>query len=119
MLGGMNPQTLSKPFARLLARPDLASAANAFTIAAQYSRKWDTLVAESIKIHGERKGAHISGIYSDHFPQVLQDTLRGIARSVSFHSDAAYRLRPSGVRASTMRNLRLAIHARDGSGFYG
>lgn len=104
----------------LLTRPDLILARDAFRVSATYSVKWDNLVAESIKRYGARpQGGHISGIYSDHFPKLLQDTLRDIAHSVTRHSNEAYALRPKRVRLATMQALRLAVRAKYGAGYYG
>jgi hypothetical protein len=105
---------------KLLSDPRLAASRDAFTLAAKYSRLWDQTVARGIKRFGERpQGGHVSGIYSEHFPQRWQTRLRNLARAVTEHSDRAYASKPARVRLATLRQLRAAIHARDGSGFYG
>lgn len=107
-------------FAQLLARADLIPARDAFASAAKCSRKWDEIVSESIAVHGTRpQGGHVSGIYSEHFPELTQRLLRDLANRVTAENERAYSLRPRRVQMSTMRNLRLAVHSRDGSGYYG
>ena len=115
-----NVSKLTPAQVKLLARADLTLARKAFEGAAAQSRAWDKLVSDSIAKHGDRpQGGFVSGIYSEHFPKETQETLRDLAKGVSVYSDNAYSLRPRGVRMSTMRNLRLAVIARDGSGYYG
>ena len=61
---------------RLLSRSDLFAACEEFRRAYKFSRQWDRMVKEAIALHGERNSTHISGIYSDHFPQKTQNDLR-------------------------------------------
>lgn len=113
-------QPLTTVQRKLLARNDLAPARSAYVYAAQLSRAWDGLVQRGIAQYGERpQGGHVSGIYSEHFPQEVQDSLGQIARHVTDASNRAWSRKPRGVHFSTMRALRQAVHARDGSGFYG
>jgi hypothetical protein len=92
----------------------------AFKKANEVSRAWDSLVSESIKTYGARpQGGHVSGIYSEHFPQALQDRLRDMARQVSELSDKAYSLKPARVHASTIRALRGLVVAQYGKAYYG
>ncbi len=116
----MKPHTLTPAQTRLLARPDLAIPAALFTEAARLSRLWDQMVAHCVKRFGERpQGGHVSGIYSEHLPAHWQTRLRNVAQGVTREGDHAWQSRPARVRSATMRDLRLAVIARDGSGFYG
>lgn len=115
-----NVRPIAKYGEKLLARKDLEPARKEFELAAYFSRRWTELVHESVAKYGDRpQGGFVSGIYSEHFPNLIQRTLKDYATAVSEHSDKAYSLRPKGVRAETMRNLRGAIRAKYGAGYYG
>lgn len=105
---------------KILLRPDLAESRKLFEKAAARSRAWNRAVARAISKYGERPGGgHISGIYSDHFPEHVKDGLRNLARSVTEYGDAARAARPKRVRSETISALRLAVRRRYGGGFYG
>lgn len=108
-----------RTFARLLKSPRLAAVRDAFAETARLSRQWDDLVSASLAEFGDTKRTPISGIYADHFPETRKVELRTLARAIATASDHAWSLRPRYVRTDTTRNVRLAVIARDGSGFYG
>ena len=116
----MKPKTtLTAAQKRLLARTELAPAMIAFTLGAKRSRAWNRLVSRSIAEFGDCKGSHTSGIYGEHFPEARKTQLRTLAHGVTLANDIGWNARPKRILLSTMRALRLAVHARDGSGFYG
>lgn len=102
----------------ILTRPDLQPAAAAYARAMAASRAWDAAGAAALERFGDH-GPQISGCLRDHFSPDVKDQLRALARQVSTELDAAWAARPRGVRTTTMRQLRDAIRARDGGGFYG
>lgn len=113
LVAQMKPKTL-------LARTDLAPMRKAFERVCRLSRLWNRIVQRGIARFGERpQGGHVSGIYSEHFPQRWQNRLRNIAEEITRAANESHALRPSRVRSHTVRELKLAVKARDGSGYYG
>ncbi len=116
----MNPTELTPAQKRLFSRIDLQPARLAFIAAASASMAWDSLVTDAVKQYGNRpQGGFVSGSYSEHFPQSVQNRLRFLAAQVAVESDKAFSLRPARVRTETMRALRHAVRAKYGSGYYG
>lgn len=103
---------------KLLARPDLQTAARLFADACRCSREHDELARKALQRYGNH-GPDISGCVRDHFPEAVKAELRLVAHNVSAFSDAAWHHKPRGVRLTTMRALASAVARRDGSGFYG
>lgn len=103
---------------RLLARADLARAADLFADACAQSRQHSVTADNALRDYGDH-GPQISGCVRSHFPEFTKDYLRSLARNVGILSDAAYAARPPRVRVATMRALASAVAMRDGSGFYG
>ncbi len=112
------PRSLTKAQTRFVSRPDLTLAAAHFAKAAEYSRNWDSLVAESLAKYGD-KGAQISGICRDHFPQRVKEELRQLSQAVSDQNRTGNACRPSRVHAETLNRLARLVCRRDGTGFYG
>lgn len=104
--------------ASILDRADLQPAAAKFASACAYSRQHNEEAAQALQRHGDH-GALISGCVRDHFPDDVKNHLRLLAFLVTEMSEAAYSLRPRGVRLATMRKLSRAVATRDGAGFYG
>lgn len=102
----------------ILERADLAAAAAAYAAACEASREHSRLAAAACARYGDH-GPQISGIVRDHFPDEVKNRLRKLAVLITKYGDRGDRLRPRGVRHSTMRELARAVAARDGSGFYG
>lgn len=109
---------LTKHEQSLLARKDLRAAQDWFGIACAASRYHSEIASRALAEHGDH-GPQVSGIVREHFPEHIKETLRQMAQAVTKHTDAAYKLRPTGVRHSTMRALARAVAAEQGSGFYG
>jgi hypothetical protein len=109
---------LTKHETHLLERRDLRAARDWFEIACAASRYHSEIAARALAEHGDQ-GPEISGVVRDHFPEHVKETLRQMAAAVTKHTDAAYKLRPRGVRHSTMKALARAVAASRGSGFYG
>jgi hypothetical protein len=102
----------------ILNREDLAKARFHFFNACACSIAHDKAAALALTQYGDH-GPNIAGCVRDHFPADVKDHLRGLARDVTLHSDAAYAARPKRVRMSTMRALSRACAQDGGSGFYG
>ncbi len=98
---------------------NLQAAERHFTRACRLSRLWSSYVSRNIDRHGRRPGNHVSAVYSDAWPEYIQERLRKVARAVSCFTDAGYAARPKGVHRSTMTRLAKSIARRDGSGYYG
>lgn len=77
------------------------------------------MVNEATAKHGERNSTHISGIYSDHFPQETQDGLREVASLVTKYLDRAWKAFPARIRWHTKMALKQAVIAKYGRGYYG
>ncbi len=61
-------------------------------------------LASAIEKYGDRRGAMISGIYSEHFPEKVKDRLRKLAHSFGPLGDAANaHWRAAGKRSSLFR----------------
>ncbi len=98
----------------------MEKAAQHYAAACKASRQWDAAVIRAVKTYGRRpKGGHVSGIYSEHFPEAVQKRLRRLAHRVTEQLDLGYACRPKRVRLRTMINLAHAIARRDGCGYYG
>lgn len=82
-------------------------------IAGDLARMWREVLAIALRDHGEGDGVLISGVYRDHFPREVKDTLRDLARAETFAWDAslAHWIGGSGRRAETWRRMRDALHA--------
>lgn len=83
------------------------------------SRIHSKLMARALKKYGE-KGAWISGVGQDHFPESVKGQLRKYAHMVSAENDAAFAAKPKRSRRSTINRMgREAASGPRGSGFYG
>lgn len=114
----MSATATARTLAALLTRRDLQPAAQCFAHACKLSREHSEFAAYALQTYGAH-GPDISGCVRDHFPHGTREHLRGLARVIPNWSDAAYREKPRGVRAATMRALAAAVATRDGCGFYG
>ena len=103
----------------ILSRADLEKSADAMQSACFLSREHSRLCRDYLAQYGNGNGKDISGIYRDHFPEPVKEQLRSIARAIAEFSYRAYKVKPRGVHAATIRKLGRAIAARDGTGFYG
>ncbi len=104
----------------ILNRRDLMTAQTLFRAAYFNSRKWSDTVKDAIAKYGERpQGGFISGIYSEHFPQLVQDQLKALAKEVSRYSNLAWKAFPPRIRHHTKMKLKQAVIDRDGKGHYG
>jgi hypothetical protein len=103
---------------KLINRAYLQPAVELFSESVKASREHSALAKRALEKYGDH-GSQISGIVREHFPENVKTQLRALARKVTEKSDAAYAIRPRGVRHTTMRKLAAEVAERDGSGFYG
>jgi len=101
--------------------PSLQKSAEHFEKAYSASRNWNELIERAIKIYGDKSKnlPHISGIYAEHFPEEIKNSLVAYCQTVNTELKAAYSARPKGVHFRTMIKLKDFIKSRDGSGYYG
>lgn len=102
----------------VLKRRDLRDARYWFEEACRESRAHLEHARCCLLVFGDQ-GPQVSAVVRDHFPHANKVVLRELAHRVTVASDRAWRAKPRGVHASTMRALASAVAARDGSGFCG
>lgn len=83
------------------------------------SRAHSKLAQLALARYGE-KGAMISGVVQDHFPDTMKDTLRTIAHRVTTMLDESrYHWRKARKQHRTWMRLKDQIISRHGKGYYG
>jgi hypothetical protein len=103
---------------KLIDRPDLQLAVRELKASCMRAKCHDGIASAALAKYGDH-GPQISGVVRDHFPTSIKEALRDLARSITAHSDAGWKLRPKGVRISTMRKLSSEVAQTYGHGFYG
>ena len=109
---------LTKRERALCDRPELQRAQAEFAKAAAASRAWDANFRFALSVYGGH-GPAISGTEREHFPEGVKNRLRELAHSVTEYNERGRKLRPAGVRKTTMDELARVVCKRDGTGFYG
>ena len=102
----------------ILNNPKFTEVVAHFVAACKASREHSALASKCLNLYGSQ-GSSISGVVRDHFPSMVKDELRRLARLVTTESDAAYAARPKRTWVATIRTLGQLVARRDGSGFYG
>lgn len=102
----------------ILANPKFAGVVAHYARACRASWMHSSEADRALANYGSH-GAQISGCVRDHFPPVIKDRLRSLARIVSDELDLAKAARPKYTRTATVIHIGRLIATRDGNGFYG